>query len=138
MKNNKQLLIICLFALIVLTVVLLIVYIQYNSCLVKLSEKETVKQEVKFPEPPEERYISGIIKNVDQESFIILLKSNKEVEVLLNNETKILRGEGKGEKVSKEEIRPNWHAACFLPKDKDNNTALIVHLTTDIVSNNKK
>lgn len=137
MKKNKQLLIISLSALTVLTVALLIIHIQYNSCSVEFSEKETIKQEIKFPEPPEERYISGVIKNVGKESFIVLLKNNKKVEVFLNNETEIFQGEGKGEKVSKEAIQPDWHVACFLPKNENNNTALIVHLTTSVALNNK-
>jgi hypothetical protein len=139
--NNQQLLIISISALITLTVALLFVFsIGYNSCVNELAEEKTItkQQETKFPPPPEQRYYSGIIKSVGEESFILRLKSKKETEIFFNGKTEIFKGEGKGIKVSKEEIQPDYHTACFLPKDKNNNTALIVHMTTDIASNNKK
>ena len=137
MKNKKQLIIICLFTIIVF-IVLLVVYSRYNSRSVEFFEKEVIEQETKFPKPPEERYLSGVIKSVGEESFIIYSKDGREMEIFFNDETEILQGEGKGEKVSREAIQPDWHAACFLPRDKDNNTALIVHLTTSVALNNKK
>ena len=105
--KNQQLLIISISVLITLTVALLLVFfISYNSCVNELKEERTItkqEQKIKLPPPPEERYFSGIIKTVQEESFIVSLKNGKQEEVFFNKETEILKGEGKGTIVSKEE-----------------------------------
>ena len=64
------------------------------------------------------------------------LKNEKQEEVFFNDQTEVFKGEGKGTIVSKEEIQPDYHVACFLPKDKNNNIALIVHMTKKYYENN--
>jgi hypothetical protein len=138
-KKDKRLLVISFSILAVLAAVLIFVYFRYNSCMVELSEQKeiiTQQQQVKTPLPPQERYVSGVIKNVGENSLIIRSNDGRETEVFFNDQTEVLKGEGKGEKVSQEEIQPNYHAACFLPKDKNNNLALIVHLVKEIKINN--
>ena len=139
--NNQQLLIISISVLITLTVVLLFVFfVRYHSCINELAEEKIIseKQETKFPPPPEERYFSGIIKSVQEESFIVSLKNGKQAKVFFDNQTEVLKGEGKGTIVPKEEIQPDYHVACFLPKDKNNNTALKVHMTSKYYEKNEQ
>jgi hypothetical protein len=142
-KNLKlQSLIISISVLITLTVALLFVFfIRYNSCMDELNKEKTItkqEQKTKLPLPPEERYFSGIIKSVHEESFIVSLKNGKQEEVFFNEKTEVLKGEGKGIIVSKEEIQPDYHVACFLPKDKNNNTALKVHMTSKYYEKNRQ
>ena len=138
--KNQQLLIIFISILITLTVALLFVFfISYNSCINELNKEKTIvkqEQKIKLPPPPEERYFSGIIKTVQEKSFIVSLKNGKQEEVFFNNQTEVFKGEGKGTIVSKEEIQPDYHVACFLPKDKNNNTALKVHMTSKYYEKN--
>ena len=140
--KNQQLLIISISVLITLTVVLLFIFfISYNSCMDELAKEKTIvkqEQKTKLPPPPEERYFSGIIKSVQEESFIVGFKNGTQEEVFFNDQTEILKGEGKGTIVSKEEIQPDYHVACFLPKDKNNNTALIVHMTSKYYEKNRQ
>ena len=141
-KSNQQLLIISISVLITLTVALLLVFfIGYNSCVNELNEERTItkqEQKTKLPPPPEERYFSGIIKTVQEESFIVSLKNGKQEEVFFNDQTEVLKGEGKGTIVSKEKIQPDYHVACFLPKDKNNNIALKVHMTSKYYEKNRQ
>jgi hypothetical protein len=106
----------------------------------ELNKEKTItkQQETKLPPPPEERYFSGIIQSVQEESFIVSLKNGEQEEVFFNEKTEILKGEGKGTIVSKEEIQPDYHVACFFPKDKNNNTALIVHMTSKYYEKNRQ
>ena len=140
--KNQQPLIISISVLITLTVALLFIFfISYNSCMDELKKEKTItkqEQKTKLPPPPEERYLSGIIKSVQEESFIVGLKNGNQIKVFLNDQTEIFKGEGKGVKVSKEEIQPDYHVACFFPKDKNNNTALIIHMTSKYYEKNRQ
>ena len=135
MKITTKLIIALISALIILIIALLsIFFISYNRCANKSIEKGIIieqeqEQKIDFPLPPEERYISGIIKSVQEESFIMKLENEEQEEIFLNDQTEIFMGDGKGTRVSRQEIQPNYHVACFFSKDKSNNVALIVHIT---------
>src|SRR5680860_1280210 len=80
---------------------------------------------------PRIRFVTGVIKEVNDNSIIVTDTKGEDNEVSFDAYTEILKGEGMGEEATISDLATNWNAAVFLPNDKENNIAQKIQMISE-------